>query len=1419
MLSESEELELLELEEEEHKNKVKNRAYPIRVLKESIPAVANFGIDTLASIPAGLAGIAGGIAGGGMDAAHGTFEAAQENLREFLPRAGRGNPQVEAAESTLGDMIEKATGYIGDVAGDPMPMAMTPTPPEMESPAARTLGEAASNFLPFERAFHAKLGRGISPEQRAYIEKLEADRKAKSAPPPQEILPGQMELPLGERDLPYGMMERAQERVADDAALRQRQPIPIDPQGDLFKPDSPDLYPGNERSRLLQQEREGIAPNQDALLDPNLTSLVSKDKMEPFRQGDLDFPLRQEAWERDPYVETLSQEYQKWSKLSDAEKGAEVTRLAQEYAKDSYNMTTPDKYTGSMWNDKPTALGIEKTPVYPVGEMGPGPARGFQSKGIERTPVHPLDRPIGRKQAGAIDLTGIATGLKKFDDLPENLKLYAIRVAEQKADRKLKESGGMDENGRIVSREAENEKNKYIKESLDNSHFIKQVLASSSSGFDRKTLSSFGTKGKIGRQEGSINIHRDPEFRKFRDQLPEAMRGNARAMYKELKKMQEPPKALVNHEDPALRVINDIPGLKSWKDEISLGERTPEELKPDILKEKDLDDSWSSRAGRQLISGGKLLGYGTQNTVVRYVVQNVDRALREASRGIDHLILNDKTGFKPKWEKLPKDEMAEAWATLITHEGKTELTRDQLIDLHLSDRQIDAMMALRDADNHVHAMLNEARAAVGKPPIEKRLGHLPSRFRGDFLVRARDAEGHLIHMLGANTKFGAEAIKKQMQEKFPELKFDNVTHESMHRFKDASDVQMGYQMLVDALSADDPKVKALEDAYGEYMKKQGYDMLAFKRHFKNKVGVEGFEGGKVWEDGLTNAQEGLRSIMNYMDHAMKWAEMNKNVPNVKAILKDKDIAAAQPVATGWARAYMDQAMGRSTDMARTIDKLADFVANQTGFGQSLMVKGIRDTKMFVTAMYLGFLNVGFSISQMAQVMQTIPAWMHMMKNKGAEASLMKSYFDGAIDGVKGYAGGRESMTVLGREAWEYAKEYGIVEPKILEDVKTLADKDMNKWLKTIATGNMTYFERMARTMAYMSWVHFLHASGEFKMGRSLYEAASSMTDMTMVDYRQHERPMIYKQMGIFGEAANALTTFKHNYYSQAYALGKHRKGIEDKSGQRGPAGGYGPIATYVGLLAVMAGMVGMPGREDLDGLIRMWNKFGNVYVPTTREAMLEYLPDSVTFGPLSALSGMDISSKFSAANAIPDDWFSAFMPFAGTVGDVAKEGMEFAMNPNMTSGMQAINKASPNSLKWASEEYFKTKGVYNDPQTLDGTIKRTPFDQTARIMGLRSLDETRAKQNIRNVKDKDDFYEQRRASLLKNAKEYVYANGYDKEKLTRVVRSYVEAEGDANTFLHSLVGSTKAQNIEEINRMLIEAKGNARRAKRVNEAR
>jgi hypothetical protein len=212
-------------------------------------------------------------------------------------------------------------------------------------------------------------------------------------------------------------------------------------------------------------------------------------------------------------------------------------------------------------------------------------------------------------------------------------------------------------------------------------------------------------------------------------------------------------------------------------------------------------------------------------------------------------------------------------------------------------------------------------------------------------------------------------------------------------------------------------------------------------------------------------------------------------------------------------------------------------------------------------------------------------------------------------------------------------------------------------------------------------------------------------------------------------------------------------------------------------------------------------------------------PDVVSFGGLSAMTGLDLSGKFSMANIMPDNPMAFLQPFGSGMYDIGKAVGGLASNPTSPtqlarSGQQLL----PGPLKPLAEKYFTDKdGNYTDPETMHGKIKRTPGDEMARYMSLRGLHESRELHKSRTIKEQDKSFQRQRAVYLDRAVDLLYEG--QTMKLAKLAKDYIDAEGDPQTFMTHLKESKASQKLDAVTAMLMQSMGNPRRAKRIMEQR
>jgi hypothetical protein len=267
---------------------------------------------------------------------------------------------------------------------------------------------------------------------------------------------------------------------------------------------------------------------------------------------------------------------------------------------------------------------------------------------------------------------------------------------------------------------------------------------------------------------------------------------------------------------------------------------------------------------------------------------------------------------------------------------------------------------------------------------------------------------------------------------------------------------------------------------------------------------------------------------------------------------------------------------------------------------------------------------------------------------------------------------------------------------------------------------------------------------------------------------------------------------------------------------------------------MLGGLLSLPGREDFDGIIKMLNATvgqmagsndytddeGNSYssqgrsarIPSTKEILLRN-PDLLSFGPTSTLSGLDVTSKFSAANVIPDDAVSAAFPFAGTIADIGGAAYDAVKNPGISSAMNLARNVSPMSSRFLHENYFKKGDMTLNPNTMEGQYRRKPFDEAARMGALRSVEESKAGQQSRTWKEQDMFFADKRSGIIKDAKYAAFEGNY--EKLKQLAIKYSNNEGDVENFVSQVVDNIKEQHKDQVLRQIMAATKNPRKFNRM----
>ena len=613
----------------------------------------------------------------------------------------------------------------------------------------------------------------------------------------------------------------------------------------------------------------------------------------------------------------------------------------------------------------------------------------------------------------------------------------------------------------------------------------------------------------------------------------------------------------------------------------------------------------------------------------------------------------------------------------------------------------------------------------------------------------------------------AKKAREWMSENHPDYTFGDVDYRPVS--KSVPDLETGYREIMRMLENDDPRVSTIMEAYDNLLEQKGYDFQGFKRHFefKRKEAMGGFEGAKEWLSPEQNAREGFQASIKYAEQALTWAEVAKANNKLKEVIKDPDIQASQKNALAYSQLYWDRAMGKSGELSRAIDRVVDIAGDITGLGRSNLVGANRWLKGAITLKLLGFYNTMFLGSQVYQPMAMIPHWLTYLSQQGAKANPLISGWKAEMD----LHLPRAQMSDVGRKAFDWGTANHLFDSYIIDDIRTVTSKPWVDALDAVVKLAPTKIEGYTRAMAYLNFFHHMHDSGVSP--KVAYETAAKLTDMSMTNYKMHERPLVYRELGAAGDMASALTTFKHNQYYQLLSMGKSGRRIN--------------LVPMIGAQLVAGGLLGFYAREDVDSLIKTLNAataYFNVdvpYMPTLRETLLKHTPDWVMFGGVSKVTGADMSSRFSAADIVPSGVGDAFFPLFGEVSNLASAAVDVLAHRSGESVVKLAHTAAPTSMKVIPEAMNVKDGMAISPQTDLGQRRRTTGDWVARGLGGYSIGESRERQSAQEARNENQWSKTVQQNILKQA-----TSSDDRATLQKLATRYVTNGGNIDDFVAAI---------------------------------
>lgn len=783
----------------------------------------------------------------------------------------------------------------------------------------------------------------------------------------------------------------------------------------------------------------------------------------------------------------------------------------------------------------------------------------------------------------------------------------------------------------------------------------------------------------------------------------------------------------------------------------------PKDAKAADIVSAALSEGGEKRGSNMLASGAALEAAKRASALIKGVADTVQNHKKKA----DLLIREHVFPVEKALRTLGRREIRDLKALMLQEmlQGK-RFHPDDLANL--SKKQFEAYTNLRAMFEDTMRIQNEQRALDGKPPIKELEAYMSSRWDGDMRRPIYQAvldkggnpkikpdgsgtiEQKLVWYLAADTKMGLDRQMKALMERHPDL-IAGKDH-TVRQFKRQTDLQSMYTTIVDILGRNDEAVARIKQAVEDQAANEAASFLAQEKHFKEKSGVRGFVGDRPGKQHKTGeAIDFFQQQIQYAKNAYNWSEMQAAGRNLKEVFSDKTLAETQPNNMKYAKDYFKNniGFGEATAIAHMEDALKDL-----GVPLRAIQKTVGGAKSYFILNKL-MVNTGYSLAGILQVANVLP---HLMRLYGQGiygnplTAAAAAVAGGATLGLGHYAslatGGKLSKGIghdsaFYKKAFKYAEDNGVTARSLMDESPIGASFNPIAQAGKLAGNTLSIPEVAGRSMAYMAYVEFLRSSGKFKgndMG--LFQAAESLVNQSMVDYRGGERPMVFSKLGTAGDFLNTLQTYPMNWYNQWNLFARDAAN-----------GNPMPLLAAFAVQYAMAGMMGIPGFQDMDKLYQLIKDhlpadlYGKVrdneFWNDPKVWMLKHWGNAAVNGWVSDKSGIGITSRVAAPGL--GDMIQA--P-GGPMADIGKQAVQLgsaALDPTNTDkwaqfGMSAVPPGTQGMLEQAPFMQGKTfeqdengKRVYQRPGAIDkheGIVRRSPEEERLRRFGLRSTPET-----------------------------------------------------------------------------------------------
>lgn len=808
---------------------------------------------------------------------------------------------------------------------------------------------------------------------------------------------------------------------------------------------------------------------------------------------------------------------------------------------------------------------------------------------------------------------------------------------------------------------------------------------------------------------------------------------------------------------------------------------TKEEALSLAVDAKDITRDFKQRL---LAPGLNFMAAMSRNPVLRYAATQL-REVRVAVERDSRRFITDKEGVSPLWAKLNTDERIKAWEALqAASDEHLDLTPDLMAKLGLGDKEQVFVTKVREALDYGFELHNKNNQVLGFKPITKLGGYLPGIFRGSYKSLVMDGK-KVVGVIATDTIYQCDGAKKYFQEKYPDMTFIDKKRQDLGGNNVRSDLFSGMNDVMNLIAEHDPRFAEIQDAVSSAVKDSNHKLYNFDVHEMKKKGIKGSEGNQPWLNPSENANKGFRALVQFMEDSYQYQHLQIPLKELRDINMSPEVTHL-PRTLSYLNEYVKNVTGQGTaPIGQAFNTILDAPFKLIGVGSAVPLKVSGALKNKMSQIYMGFLNYAFTAAQMIQPIQTGAPFMKLVGDRlGNPQTVGKAMFNGNTNSllmfIEETTGTKMEVAPHMREAFQYAKDRGLSNFSEMERAYEGSKTIFGRGLDRFAEYNMKMGELTTRTPTFMSFVDLLHEGG-IPLKDAL-PIAENLVQISMIDYHQWERPLVYQKLGVVGQFAGGLTTYKHGYMGQQGILAKEAF-IGSQEGKRNAK----PLIASAAAMLALAGITGTPFYNEFDQLYgSLTDKLGER--KSIKESLLTNSPEWLNYGAISAATGIYMQSKFSAADFIPNDLGSALSPQLSGAYKIIADAIDAARNGDSQGVRNLLMSISPSSLKGHMEE-----AVSKDAQgrLLDRrgnpVIARTEEDWAIRKWAqARPFGEVVERENTFKATQKRLADEAAKRVISEDWKR-AFRNGIlDKSKQDELIKKYVARKGNPEELINSL---------------------------------